>query len=163
MYLHQGQFMYMLAYCHWLVLNKDIDQMFSTFVIGMKYNPWVMTVKAFKQGLQDWYSAPHLHPEPIFLLECWAIKSSLDPYIHGVQGTSRPHVFHFSCHKEDVQMLMKDYHSSASPWMGPYSFLNLSQLNTAILKDTLSALTELNNAQAMKKSYQDLSHWKCYT
>ena len=28
--------------------------------------------------------------------------------------------------------------------------------NTTILKDTLSALTELNNAQAMKKSYQDL-------
>ncbi|ELR13690.1 uncharacterized protein ACA1_332540 [Acanthamoeba castellanii str. Neff] len=84
----------------------------------------------------------------------------LDPYICGVQGTSRPHVFHFSCHEEDVQMFTKDYHSSASPWMGPYSFLNLSQLNTTILKDTLSALTELNNAQAMKKSYQDLMfHW----
>ncbi|ELR12265.1 uncharacterized protein ACA1_372340 [Acanthamoeba castellanii str. Neff] len=51
---------YMLAYCHWLVFNKDINQMFSTFVIGMKYNPQVLTVKAFKQGLQDWYSAPQL-------------------------------------------------------------------------------------------------------
>jgi hypothetical protein len=72
---------YMLAYCHWLVFNKvfrsitisflpvghtheDIDQMFSTFVIGMKYNPRVLTVEAFIQGLQDWYSAPHLRPEP---------------------------------------------------------------------------------------------------
>ncbi|ELR24081.1 uncharacterized protein ACA1_152400 [Acanthamoeba castellanii str. Neff] len=171
LYLHQGQFScgpdftfdncsqenknkYMLAYCHWLVFNKvfqsitisflpaghtheGINQMFSTFVIGMKYNPWVLTVEAFKQGLQDWYSAPHLRPEPIFLLECWSIKSWMDPYICGVQGTSRPHVFCFSCHEED--------------------------LNTTILKDTLSALTKLNNAQAMKKSYQDLSHWKCYT
>ena len=55
--------------------HEDIDQMFSTFVIGMKYNPQVLTVEAFIQGLQDWYSAPHLRPEPIFLLECWSIKS----------------------------------------------------------------------------------------
>ncbi|ELR12822.1 uncharacterized protein ACA1_093680 [Acanthamoeba castellanii str. Neff] len=51
--------------------------------------------------------------------------------------------------------------------MGPYSFLNicpsdsplpllLAQLDTTILKDTLSALTELNNTQTMKKSYQYL-------
>ena len=141
--------------------------MFSTFVIGMRYNPWVLTVEAFMQGLQDWYSAPHLRPEPIFLLECWSIKSWMDPYIHSVQGTSRPHVFRFSCHEDDVQMFTKDYHSSASSWMGPYSFLNIcpsdsplpllpAQLDSTILKDTLSALTELNNAQAMKKSYQDL-------
>jgi hypothetical protein len=51
--------------------------------------------------------------------------------------------------------------------MGPYSFLNIcptdspiplvpAQLDTTILKDTLSALAELNNADALKKSYQDL-------
>ncbi|ELR21325.1 uncharacterized protein ACA1_182270 [Acanthamoeba castellanii str. Neff] len=68
-------------------------------------------------------------------------------------------------------MFTKDYHPSASLWMGPYSFLNicpfdsplpllLAQLDTTTLKDSLSALTELNNAQAMKKSYQDLMfHW----
>lgn len=132
--------------------------MFSTFVIGMRYNPQVLTVEAFMQGLQDWYSAPHLRPEPIFLLECWSIKSWMDPYIRGVQGTSRPHVLRFSCHEDDVQMFTKDYHSSASSWMGPYSFLNIcpydsplpllpAQLDSTILKDTLSALTELNNAQ----------------
>ncbi len=175
---------YMLAYCHWLVYNKvfrsitisflpvghtheDIDQMFSTFVIGMKYNPQVLTVEAFIQGLQDWYSAPHLRPEPIFLLECWSIKSWMDPYIHGVQGTSRPHVFRFTSYEADVQMYTKDYNSSNSPWLGPYSFLNIcptdtpiplvpAQLDTTILKDTLSALAELNNADALKKSYQDL-------
>ncbi|ELR15619.1 uncharacterized protein ACA1_377230 [Acanthamoeba castellanii str. Neff] len=175
LYLHQGQFScglhpstlylqfdncswenknkYMLAYCHWLVFNKvfqsitisflpvghtheDIDQMFSTFMIGMKYNPQVLTVEAFKQGLQDWYSAPHLCPEPIFLLECWAIKSWLDP---------------FSMVFREPPGLM----SSASPVT--------KKISITILKDTLSALTELNKAQAMKKSYQDLSHWKCYT
>jgi hypothetical protein len=53
---HENKNKYMLAYCHWLVFNQvfrsitisfllvghtheDIDQMFSTFVIGMKYNP----------------------------------------------------------------------------------------------------------------------------
>jgi hypothetical protein len=71
---HENKNKYMLAYCHWLVFNKvfqsitisflpvghtheDIDQMFSTFIIGMKYNPQVLTVEAFIQGfLQDWYS-----------------------------------------------------------------------------------------------------------
>ena len=141
--------------------------MFSTFVIGMKYNPRVLTVEAFIQGLQDWYSAPHLRPEPIFLLKCWSIKSWMDPYIQGVQGTSRPHVFRFTHNEADVQMYTKDYSSSASPWMGPYSFLNIcptdspiplvpAQLDTTILKDTLSALAELNNTDALRKSYQDL-------
>jgi hypothetical protein len=52
-------------------------------------------------------------------------------------------------HKDNNQMF-STFHSSASPWMGPYSFLNLcpsdsplpllpAQLNTTILKDTLSA------------------------
>src|SRR3989344_2188712 len=147
--------------------HEDIDQMFSTFVIGMKYNPQVLTVEAFIQGLQDWYSAPHLRPEPIFLLECWSVKSWMDPYIQGVQGTSRPHVFHFTHNEADVLMYTKDYSSSASPWMGPYSFLNIcptdspiplvpAQLDTTILKDTMSALTELNNADALRKSFHDL-------
>ncbi len=91
----------------------------------------------------------------------------MDPYICGVQGTSRPHVFCFTSYEADVQMYTKDYNSSNSPWMGPYSFLNIcptdspiplvpAQLDTTILKDTLSALAELNNAAALKKSYQDL-------
>jgi hypothetical protein len=86
----------------------------------------------------------------------------MDPYICAVQGTSRPHVFHFTSNEADVQMYTKD-----SPWVGPYSFLNIcptdypipmvpAQVDTTILKDTLFALVELNNADAMKKSFQDL-------
>ncbi|ELR24088.1 uncharacterized protein ACA1_152770 [Acanthamoeba castellanii str. Neff] len=37
-------------------------------------------------------------------------------------------------------MFMKDYHSSASPWMGPYSFLNLCPSDSPFLFSWLSLI-----------------------
>ncbi|KIC70672.1 hypothetical protein DB44_GS00010 [Candidatus Protochlamydia amoebophila] len=43
--------------------------------------PSVLTVEAFIQGLQDWYSAPHLRPEPIFLLRV-LVNQVMDGPLH---------------------------------------------------------------------------------
>jgi hypothetical protein len=87
----------------------------------------------------------------------------MDPYICGVQGTSRPNVFCFTSYEADVQMYTKDYNSSNSPWMGPYSFLNIcptdsfhwSPLNW-IPPSSKTLCLPWQNADALKKSFQDL-------
>jgi hypothetical protein len=175
----------MLAYCHWLIHNRvfrnvtisflpvghtheDIDQMFSTFRIGMKCNPRVLCVEDFVNGLQQkWYSATLQKPSPLYLFETWDFKLWLDPYICGVKGTSKPHVFSFCMEDDKVNLYTRDYHSSTSPWMGPYEFLTLcptdyplsrvpAQLDPTILKDTFSAISALNNSPQLKQSFQNL-------
>jgi hypothetical protein len=62
----------------------------------MKCNPRVLCVEDFMNGLQQkWYSATLQQPTPLYLLKTWDFKSWLDPYIRGVKGTSKPHVFSF--------------------------------------------------------------------
>jgi hypothetical protein len=108
--------------------------------------------------------AAGLHPSTLFLQLNNCSQENKNKYMLPWVLTD-VHDYHscFFCHENDVQIFTKDYHSSASPWMGPYSFLNIylsdsplsllpAQHNTTIPKDTLSALTELNNAQAMKKT-----------
>ena len=74
----------MLAYCNWLLVNgvfhdvqisflpvghthKDIDQMFSTFIIGMHHEPLVPLIAHFVSNISKWYTKPCMHPEVIFL------------------------------------------------------------------------------------------------
>ena len=126
---------YMLAYCHWLISNKvfqsmsflpvghtheDIDQMFSTFVVGMAHEPRVTTIPQFVQSLPKWYTIPQQCPTACFLDEAWSFKAWFEPYLHDVHGTSQPHAFRFELSAEGVtEMFTKDYLSSDSPWLGP--------------------------------------------
>jgi len=74
----------MLAYCNWLIVNsvfniihlsflpvghphEDIDQMFSTFVVGMHHEPCIALIQPFVTSLDKWYNKPCTRPEAIFL------------------------------------------------------------------------------------------------
>ena len=66
---------YMLAYCNWLLANgvfrdihisflpvghthEDIDQMFSTFVVGMHHEPRIGSIPQFVNNIDQWYTKP---------------------------------------------------------------------------------------------------------
>lgn len=176
---------YMLAYCHWLVANQvfrsitmsflpvghtheDIDQMFSTFVVGMSHEPRVATVPQFVQNLSKWYTIPQQRPIATFLYEAWSFKAWFEPYIRAVCGTSQPHAFRFERSAEGaVEMFTKDYLSTDSSWQGPDEFLRIvptdqpsqlspAQLDPSVLDDTLLALERMHDPLPLQDSYRSL-------
>ena len=148
--------------------HEDIDQMFSTFVVGMAHEPRVTTIPQFVQSLPKWYTIPQQRPTACFLYEAWSFKAWFEPYLHAVRGTSQPHAFRFELSAEGVtEMFTKDYLSSDSPWLGPDEFLRFvphdepaqlspAQLDSSILKDTILALERMHNPQPLQASFTDI-------
>lgn len=174
---------YLIGYCHWLVSNKvfkyiyisflpvghtheDVDQMFSGFVSGMKRVPRVYSVNEFIDGLATWYHHDEIRPSPVFLYQAWNFKSWLTPYLRGVKNISQPHCFQLVHEADEVKLYTKDYHSSSSPWQGPYSFINLSPqsvplplqpslLDDSVLQETFQALNVVvNDSSSFQQQYQ---------
>ena len=184
---HENKNKFMLAYCNWLIVNgvfhnihlsflpvghthEDINQMFSTFVVGMHHEPRIASIQQFVISLDKWYNKPCTRPEAIFLREAWSFKSWLSGHIPHIQGTSKPHTFRFFQNSATacVELWSKDYVSSDSQWEGPVSILRddppmtepslLSPacLDPEVLRDTEHALQNLEGCAALKQALRDV-------
>jgi hypothetical protein len=101
--------------------HEDVDQMFSTFNIGLKNSGKCYSVEQFVNSFPIWYTKPLLRPKIRYFTQAWSWKEWIGPFLRTIDGTAKPHVFHLKMNAHcEVDLLTKSFYSTTDPWMGPY-------------------------------------------
>eukprot|EP01103_Thecamoeba_quadrilineata_P009529 TRINITY_DN192_c0_g1_i13.p1 TRINITY_DN192_c0_g1~~TRINITY_DN192_c0_g1_i13.p1 ORF type:complete len:858 (-),score=130.06 TRINITY_DN192_c0_g1_i13:38-2350(-) len=98
--------------------HEDVDQMFSLFVMGMKFDP-VYSLPNFRKLVEKWY--PSIRPEILLLTSILDVKTWFKEShcLLDLKGYSQPHAILLEKNEDGVvQLQFKDYCSSDETWKG---------------------------------------------